>query len=104
LISWYSLIGSSKRVYPESELNLLLFSQFIHVLNKKLALIINILGWNTNHDLVFNADKAVKSDSRLGGSVLALMEAVNQKQELKLFALKPQIAYRVNWEKRFYEW
>ena len=59
-------IGSSKRVYPVSGIKPIeVLNAILDVLNKRG---VNIqyqhtwTGWNTNKDLVFNTDKAVKSD------------------------------------------
>lgn len=69
-------IGSSKRVYPENGIKpIAVLNAILDVLNKRGVAIRyqhTWTGWNASHDLVFNADTAVKSDHTIfamgGGS------------------------------------
>ncbi len=108
-------IGSSKRVYPESGIKpIAVLNAIIDVLNKRGVTIQyqhNWTGWNANHDLVFNADKAVKSEHTIfamgggswkvtgsDGSWLDLFK----KQGVDVAAFKASnCAYRVNWDNGF---
>jgi uncharacterized flavoprotein (TIGR03862 family) len=68
-------IGSSKRVYPEKGIKpIAVLNAILAVLDKQAVTISynqNWIGWNSNHNIIFNADTAIKSDYTifaLGGS------------------------------------
>jgi uncharacterized flavoprotein (TIGR03862 family) len=110
-----TFIGSSKRVYPKIGIKpIAVLYAILDVLNKR-GVSINYQhtwkGWNTNHDLVFNADKVVKSDYTifaLGGGSWKVTGSdgswlnVFKKQGVEVVPFKASnCAYRVNWDSDF---
>jgi uncharacterized flavoprotein (TIGR03862 family) len=110
-----TFIGSSKRVYPESGIKpIAVLNAILDVLNKRG---VNIqyqhtwTGWNTNQDLIFNADKVVKSDYTifaLGGGSWKVTGSdgswldLFKKQGIEVVPFKASnCAYRVNWPNDF---
>lgn len=108
-------IGSSKRVYPENGIKpIAVLNAILDVLNKR-GVVIQYqhtwMGWNANNDLVFNSDKAVKSDHTIfamgggswkvtgsDGSWLDLFK--NQAIDVVPFKAS-NCAYAVNWNTDF---
>jgi uncharacterized flavoprotein (TIGR03862 family) len=108
-------IGSSKRVYPETGIKpIAVLNAILDVLKKKGVAIQyehTWMGWNSNDDLVFNADVAVKSDITvfaLGGGSWKVTGSdgtwldLFKKQGIEVVPFKASnCAYRVNWSSDF---
>jgi len=108
-------IGSSKRVYPESGIKPIAVLNAILDVLKKRAVTINYqhtwTGWNINQDLVFNSDKAVKSDHtvfalgggswKVTGSDGSWIDIFNKKGIDTTPFKASNCAYRVNWNNDF---
>jgi uncharacterized flavoprotein (TIGR03862 family) len=108
-------IGSSKRVYPENGIKpIAVLNAILNVLEKQDT---NIeynhtwTDWNSNHDLVFNTNKEVKSDYTifaLGGGSWKVTGSdgtwldVFKKQGISISPLQASnCAYRVHWPEDF---
>jgi uncharacterized flavoprotein (TIGR03862 family) len=105
-----TFIGSSKRVCPESGIKpVAVLNAILDVLNKR-GVSINYQytwkGWNTNQDLIFNADKMVKSDYNIFALGVSSWKITGsdgswldffKRQEIEVVPFKASnYAYRVN--------
>jgi uncharacterized flavoprotein (TIGR03862 family) len=110
-----TFVGSSKRVYPKSGIKpIAVLNAILDVLNKqgvKIQYQHNWTGWNSNGDLVFNANTAVKSEYiifALGGGSWKITGSdgtwldLFKNQGIEVVPFKASnCAYRVNWRSDF---